>query len=65
MRETLAMLLMLVIAAQGRILMDTYSESAELRQLSKQQAEFERQFELIKNDLGKANALFKSASTRP
>lgn len=63
-RLLLPVLALLVTLGNSRILENIYSESAELKQLSKQQAEFERQFELIKRDLGEATTQFK-ATDRP
>jgi hypothetical protein len=57
--------LVLAVIANSRILIDIYSEDAELRELSKQQANFERQFESIKQDLTQASTMFKSAESRP
>lgn len=59
------LLVIMTVVVESRILQNIYSESAELRQLSKQQAEFERQFELIRNDLGRASNMFKTTESRP
>jgi len=62
--RTALLILLLAVAVEGRVLFDMYSEKAELKQLSKQQAEFERQFEIIKRDLGQTMMTFKSAGSR-